>query len=245
MHRPIVLTLAVIVISLVHGMLHAQPAASLHRTAPKIEVVGGDVVDFGRVRAGEHKRTIAVTNVGNDTLRDLAVHSGCGCTVGMLDRTWLSPGDTTHLSITANATDYLGESWLKTIWLTSNDPTNSTIVITVKASFKHDARITSLINTIVRDSCPGGVCAWNVEVKNSGDSAVTINPPLVEEMRGTLVEFDMKEPARLAPGDSLKLAATVRITGGEEYPSAKAVISTSSSYDSELYVSFFYAPEKK
>lgn len=212
--------------------------------APRIQVVGGEMIDLGRGRPGRVVRQLAITNVGSDTLRILSVGSGCGCLVGEPDRTALGPGDTARVQVTVETSGQVVEQWRKALSITTNDPHRPIVDVTVRASFRHDLRLLSLINTVARDTCPQE-CVWMIELQNSGDTLLTIQPPLAEEMRGLDVRFDLKAPRTLVPGDTLRIESRIRILGGEEFPSARVLITSSSEFDAETYVAWFYAPQSR
>lgn len=207
---------------------------------PRIEIVGGNLIDLGRQRAGRIERTVAITNRGGDTLRLQEISSGCGCLVGEPDRRALAPGDTAHVLMTIEATGYAVDTWARTLEITSNDPANRIVPVTVRALFGHEAKITSPVSTVQRTPCDSTGCTWFVEITNTGDSSITVGAPLVEEMRGVAAEFDMNQPIRLKPGEHLTARARVTILGEEEIPQALVLFTTSSRVDNELRAAFFY-----
>src|SRR5438552_3085670 len=66
---------------------------------PKLVVVGGDTVDWGKRGPGVLKHTIKLTNAGGDTLKIAGVHPSCGCTTAPLDRNVLLTGDTATIDV--------------------------------------------------------------------------------------------------------------------------------------------------
>jgi hypothetical protein len=212
--------------------------------APRVHVVGGEQVDLGRGRPGRFVRDLAITNSGSDTLVIIAIGSGCGCLVGEPDRRELGPGDTARVQLTIETSGQVAEAWSKALTITTNDPVRPVVDVTVRVSFRHDVRLRSLINTVHREPCDGD-CAWTIELENIGEMPLTVQPPLAEEMRGLDVRFDVHEPRVLAPGETLRVTARVAVLGGEEFPSARVLLTTSSQLDSELHVMWFYAPETK
>jgi hypothetical protein len=225
---------------LIVAILGIAGGFSAANAAPRIEIVGGDVVDFGRGRPGRYQREVAITNSGSDTLRIIAVNSGCGCLVGEPDRRALGRGDTARIAITVETSGQVVERWQKALTITTNDPIRPNLDVTVLVSFRHDLRLHSLINTVQRERCD--TCAWSIDVENIGDTPLVIQPPLAEEMRGLIVAFDMKAPDTLSPGERRAIPARISIVGGEQYPSARVLLVTSSEFDRETYVSWFYAP---
>jgi hypothetical protein len=218
----------------------AMPALA----APRVHVVGGEQVDLGRGRPGRFVRDLAITNAGTDTLVIIGINSGCGCLIGEPDRRELGPGDTAHVQLTVETSGQVAEEWRKSLSIMTNDPRRPVVDVTVRASFRHDLRLLSLINTVRREPCDGD-CAWTLELENIGQTPLVVQPPLAEEMRGLVVTFDLTEPRTLAPGDSLRIEGRVILVGGEEFPSARVLLSTSSEIDAETFVAWFYAPESR
>jgi hypothetical protein len=217
-------------------------ALSAANAAPRIEVVGGELLDLGHSRPGRFVREIAITNAGSDTLRILSVTSGCGCLVGQPDRRALAHGDTARVQITVETSGLVAEQWAKSLMITTNDPFRPEVDVVVRVSFRHDLRLRTLLNTVRRDTC-AGPCLWTIELENISDTTIIIGAPLIEEMRGTTVALDHSAAQSVAPGEIYRLTGRVTIVGGEDYPSAKILLVSSSAYDPETYVAWFYAPE--
>lgn len=225
-------------------LAHILLAAVSVAAAPRVHVVGGEQIDLGRGRPGRFVRQLAITNTGSDTLVIIAISSGCGCLVGEPDRRALAPGDTAHVQITVETTGQVAEQWQKALTITTNDPVRRELDVTVRASFRHDLRLHSLINTVRREPCDGP-CVWTIELENIGEDSLVVASPLAEEMRGLVVSFDMAAPRTLAPGEKLRIEARVTLLGGEEFPSARVLLASSSDFDTETYVAWFYAPDSK
>ena len=69
----------------------------------KVEIVGGDRYDWGKVAAGELKATIVVKNAGTGVLNISHVQPSCGCTSSPIDKSMLQPGETGSISVTLHA----------------------------------------------------------------------------------------------------------------------------------------------
>lgn len=233
--------------SLAHLVLAAVAMAGSYSTsvaAPRIHVVGGEQIDLGRGRPGRLLRELAITNAGDDTLTIISISSGCGCLIGEPDRRELGPGDTARVQITIETTGQIAEVWQKSLTIATNDPRRPIVEVAVRASFRHDVRLHSILNTVCRELCEGE-CPWTIELENIGEVPIVVQPAFAEEMRGLIVTFDITEPRTLAPGDTLRIVGRVKLIGGEEFPSARVLIATSSEIDSETYVAWFYAPDEK
>jgi hypothetical protein len=90
--------------------------------APKIEVVGGNVHDWGSVKLsdGPLNAKIKITNTGDENLIIQNVKPSCGCTTAPLDKDVLAPGDTSTLDLTMKISK--GGKTMKNVRISSNDP---------------------------------------------------------------------------------------------------------------------------
>ena len=102
--------------------------------APKIEFVGGNTYDWGKVKRNEGplKAKIQVKNVGNDDLKIHSVKPGCGCTTAPISKELLKPGEIATIDVTLNISKQSGKV-NKGIAITSNDPTNDKVNYMLKA----------------------------------------------------------------------------------------------------------------
>ena len=93
--------------------------------------VGSGILYLGRVTQGSFtSKEITITNSGNTTLQIDNVEASCGCTVPVLTKDILEPGETTTLKITFSAPNKIGKE-VKFVTLFSNG--NAMKVITVEA----------------------------------------------------------------------------------------------------------------
>ncbi|MCX6155474.1 MAG: DUF1573 domain-containing protein [Candidatus Kapabacteria bacterium] len=101
---------------------------------PKLEIIGGDTYDWGKVKPKDSplKSKIKIINTGTEKLIIQNVKPGCGCTTAPLDKSDLMPGDTATLDVKLNIGDHPG-MLSKSITITSNDPNNTTKILSLKA----------------------------------------------------------------------------------------------------------------
>lgn len=102
--------------------------------APKIEIIGGNSYDWGKVKRTDGPLTakIQVKNVGNDDLKIHSVKPGCGCTTAPISKDLLKPGESTTIDVTLNISKQSGRV-NKGIAITSNDPKNDKLNYMLKA----------------------------------------------------------------------------------------------------------------
>ena len=93
--------------------------------------VGSGILYLGRVAKGSFTtKEISITNTGNTVLKIDSVEASCGCTVPILAKEELAPGEKTTLKITFSAPNKVGKE-VKFVTLFSNG--NAMKVITVEA----------------------------------------------------------------------------------------------------------------
>ncbi|MCX7735536.1 MAG: DUF1573 domain-containing protein [Candidatus Kapabacteria bacterium] len=101
---------------------------------PKIEILGGDTYNWGRVSIKKDPltTTIKILNTGNKKLIISEVKPACGCTTAELDKSELNPGDTANLPIVFRITGTHNKV-SKTVRITSNDPVNKDKIFRLEA----------------------------------------------------------------------------------------------------------------
>lgn len=101
---------------------------------PKIEIVGGDVYNWGDVRLSEGplKATIKIKNSGDKELIVQNVKPSCGCTTAPLDKDRLKPGETANVDVTLKISN--GGKISKSIRIASNDPAVPNKMLTITAN---------------------------------------------------------------------------------------------------------------
>ncbi len=97
---------------------------------PLMQIVGGDTVNWGKVRMEQSPLTysLKITNIGNDRLHIASVKPSCGCTTAPIDKKELEKGDTATILISLNVPANPGIT-NKSINISSNDPRENTKVI--------------------------------------------------------------------------------------------------------------------
>lgn len=102
--------------------------------APKL-VVAEPIHDAGDVSKGETvKADFVVENQGEAELEITGVHPACGCTVASFDAK-VAPGGKGKIHAELDTSDFQGPV-AKTITVTSNDPTNPRLTLTIKAKIE-------------------------------------------------------------------------------------------------------------
>jgi hypothetical protein len=87
--------------------------------------------DFGTIKQGDKiEHDFTFKNTGKSDLIIRKTKGSCGCTVGTPDKSTLKPGESSAIHVTFNSAGKSGHQ-SKTVTITSNDPGNSSSVITL------------------------------------------------------------------------------------------------------------------
>lgn len=101
------------------------------------------VHDFGTIKAGQKVNTEFVfKNTGKSELIIRKTKASCGCTASNPEKTRLKPGESSKINAVYDSTGKKGNE-NKTITIISNDPTNPSIVLTIKGIVEENPASTS------------------------------------------------------------------------------------------------------
>lgn len=106
-------------------------------TARPDVAVDPTVLDFGPLSAPTvQTRTVTVRNNGRALLRIEAVSSSCGCTIGQMDATAVSPGGAAQMRVTFDTVAHGPQTGpaRHAVYLRTNDPQNPEVEIEVRAT---------------------------------------------------------------------------------------------------------------
>lgn len=174
-----------------------------------IEIVGGDTINWGKTGPGVLKHALKITNVGGDTLKLVDVTASCGCTTAPLNKKVLLPGDTATVDVSMDVANRVGEQH-KSLTVTSSDSARKTISISLLAEILRDVVATPEFFPPVREAQKGREDSTSIELRNSGDQAITIQPPTLPSAADMLIRFDMASPITLQPGEARRVVAFVK-----------------------------------
>jgi hypothetical protein len=210
---------------------------------PKLVVIGGDTVDWGKTGPGVLTHSIKVTNVGGDTLKIADVHPSCGCTTAPLDKKVLLSGDTATIDVKVDVPAASGDV-NKHLTITSNDSTRPSFDVVLHAFIERDLAAVPSFFPAIGIVEPGKEWTTSVELKNTGDDPITIQPPTIVDPAAMTVHFDFTTPQVIQPHDSLKLVAHA-IPVAEGSSSTNVLIRSSSKKVPELHLNLTVNAAKK
>jgi hypothetical protein len=176
---------------------------------PQLTIVGGDTVNWGRVAPGTLTKQVTISNTGGDTLRIDNVRPSCGCTTAPLTHKVLPPGDTATINVSIDMRNHGAGPVMKTMTITSNDSSRSSVVVMLKADLFVDVSAEPNYFPPAQEVKVNKEFDTALQIKNSSDAPVTIQPPVATDNNTAIIRFDMKEPKQLQPGESEKIIAHV------------------------------------
>ena len=118
----------------------SEAAVEITQGPPSLEVAEA-TFDFGTVSEGAVvQHNFELINSGGSDLEIRQVHAACGCTAALLSQEKLGPGEKTSLQASFNTEGFFGEK-VKTIRVFSNDPKQSSKVLTLKGIVKREIEV--------------------------------------------------------------------------------------------------------
>ena len=149
---------------------------------PKLEIVGGDTYNWGKVNGAQSplKAVVEVKNVGTETLSISEVKAGCGCTGTVLDKKELGPGDVGKIDVTLNVTGINGPL-TKNISIMSNDPATPTKVLYLKAEVARAITMSPTQYLVYNNLTVGQRSEAKITIKNNSTEDITLSDPQVSD----------------------------------------------------------------
>jgi len=203
--------------------------ATIAFAQPKIEIVGGDTHDWGKVKAKDTplKTVVRIKNVGNELLKITDVHPGCGCTKSAeLDKKELQPGEIGSTEISLNLGASSGPI-SKSVAISSNDPLTPSKILMLKADITRDVNITPSPYFAFSGLTIGVPATATVRLQNNSQEDLTIgeitttNGLTLNITKGTVVKkgTEIEVTANTIPKDKGYFTATCKIaTSNTDYP---------------------------
>lgn len=118
-------------------------SASASEPSPRL-VVPSAVFDFDVVNQGTVlKHDFELANTGKAPLIIRKIHPACGCTAAVIESDTIAPGGKTRIQVTFNTSGFRGYK-VKTVRLYTNDPRQTSKVLTLRGTIKADVEIDPL-----------------------------------------------------------------------------------------------------
>ncbi|MFA7326790.1 MAG: DUF1573 domain-containing protein [Candidatus Kapaibacterium sp.] len=215
------------------SMLSVLMIASVAYAQPKLEIIGGNSYDWGKVGPKDSplKTKVKIKNTGNEQLLITNVKPSCGCTTAPLDKDKLNPGETATIDVSFNVGSNAGVN-SKTIRITSNDPANSTTIFRLSADVEK-AVVVSPAYFAFNQMEVGKEESSRVSIKNTGKKPLTISN--ITKSPADL-KLNLSGTKTLKPGESFDLVAKVTPTA-PGYMNCWVKMKTDSVDDPEISIS--------
>ena len=143
---------------------------------PKLEIIGGDTYDWGKVSPKDNplKSKIILKNNGNEKLIITNIRPGCGCTTAPLTKTELVPGDTSTIDVTLTISSMPGPIH-KSITITSNDKDFPTKFLNLKATISVPIELSPTQYFTFNEMKVGVETSATLSIKNASDKEITFS----------------------------------------------------------------------
>jgi len=205
---------------------------TIANSQPKLEIVGGDVYDWGEITMNDNPlhTKVVLKNAGKDTLFISNVKPTCGCTTAPLSKNLLAPGETAEMNVTLRVSDNL-ESVTKTVHIYTNDPQNEKSTLFLKAKLKKPIKI--LPNNYFRftDMTVGNEANAVVQLINNTDKKLILGEVTIEP-NDLIIDIPT---TTLEPNEAVTV--TAKVTPAKEgYFSCQVIIKTNNEDMPELKI---------
>lgn len=200
---------------------------------PKIKISEGTKLELGQMIAGDKtEKKITIENIGKDTLIIHEVKAGCGCTAALLSDKIIPPKKKGSLSIGFDSKGFEGKVH-KSVTVTSNDTSNSPLVITFSADvtmlLKFDPQFIYFQN-LTFDS----TASAKITIKNNTTEAIEITS-IQNKIQGLKTELMQR---KLMPNEITELLATYTPTG-EGMIQNEIILNTTNKKQPQIPLRFF------
>jgi hypothetical protein len=152
-----------------------SPGSATGLASPKIQFAT-QVHDFGQIKGGEAvKFTYFFTNIGGSLLEISNVQPACGCTTAGEWSRKVEAGQTGSIAIQFNSGDFSGHVG-KTITVTCNDPTQTTLTLQINGTIWKPIEVTPLTALLnITAEMPSAVTT--VHIVNNEEAPLTLSAP--------------------------------------------------------------------
>lgn len=205
------------------------PTATPSGPNPKAEVPAPDH-DFGDVWiGGKLEHAYEIRNVGEVVLDITSVKPSCGCTLaGEYDKK-IEPGKTGRIPVSMDSKKLHG-SFSKSVRVTTNDPANQNLNLTLKGNVKHYVNVEpSSVN--FGQIKPGETKDLTVKLTNNSEEPLQLT--MTDPLPTDTFTVELKE---IAPGKEFELCVKSKPPYQEGHNNAAVTIKTNNPNQPELQV---------
>ncbi len=172
---------------------------------PKLEIIGGDKYDWGKVKPKDSplKTKVIVKNIGNEDLKILNVKPSCGCTAAPIDKNILKPNETATIDLSFNVGTNPGVN-SKTLTITTNDPNNSSKIFRLQAELVKPIVISPAGYFTFTTLKVGTETASTLYIENVSDKEIKLSNIEVNPIN---VKINLKDGKVIKPGEKAEITA--------------------------------------
>lgn len=166
---------------------------------PKIQISGGESIDWGYAIPGILKHDITVVNRGTDTLELLGIASGSS-SVGDVDNNLIAPGDSVRITVKMETLRTVGErkGWLK---IQSNDPERQFVTIPLRAyALRHMFVEPDGAILFPGESVVGKEVSTSITMVNMSLEPITLLPNPEIQGCDAVMRVDIPSPVKIPAG---------------------------------------------
>lgn len=203
---------------------------------PKLELVGGDTKDWGRVTLKQSplKFNLVLKNSGNQELKITRLKPTCGCTTAPLKTNELKPGESTTVEVSLSIQGNSGKLH-KQIAIETNDPAKPYVNYMLMAEVVLPLTVSPTTYLPFSNLQVGVESQAKLKIKNTSEGSITLT-----EIKTNLPELkvNLKNDLLLKPGQEVELIAKIK-PGKSGNLSARVSIKTNNVEIPELVINGF------
>lgn len=203
---------------------------------PKVEIMGGDTKDWGKVTLKQSplKHNMVIKNTGNEVLKISRLKPTCGCTTAPLTKKELKPGESTTVEVSLSIQGNSGKL-NKQIAVESNDPKRSYLNYMLIAEVVLPLTVSPTTYLPFNNLQVGLEAKAVLKIKNTSETPITLS-----DIKTNIPELkvNLKGSRTLKPGQEIELVASVQPSKSGNM-SARVSIKTDSPEIPELIINGF------
>ncbi|MDT3739599.1 MAG: DUF1573 domain-containing protein [Candidatus Kapabacteria bacterium] len=203
---------------------------------PKLELVGGDTKNWGRVTLKQSplKFNLVLKNSGNQELKITRLKPTCGCTTAPLKTNELKPGESTTVEVSLSIQGNSGKLH-KQIAIETNDPAKPYVNYMLMAEVVLPLTVSPTTYLPFSNLQVGVESQAKLKIKNTSEGSITLT-----EIKTNLPELkvNLKNDLLLKPGQEVELIAKIK-PGKSGNLSARVSIKTNNVEIPELVINGF------
>lgn len=203
---------------------------------PKLEIVGGNTKDWGKVTLKQSplKHKLTLKNSGSEILKINRLKPTCGCTTAPLNKSELKPGESTTVDVSMSITGVSGKMH-KQIAIETNDPKSPYINYMLIADVVLPLTVSPTTYLPFGNLQVGVETKSKLKIKNTSESNITLS-----EVKTNMPEIkvNLNGNKMLKPGQEIEMIASVKPSKSGNL-SARISIKTSSNEIPELVINGF------